>query len=70
MSRPVIKLPPDWQALADKAVEAGWELSHTGSGHIRWLPPIGRPLFSPSTPGDRRGLLNFRSMLRRTGLKV
>lgn len=57
--------------IALVAVEQGWRITMTGSGHLRWLPPQGgSPVFTASTPDDYRTVRNCRSSLRRAGLRL
>lgn len=55
-----------------KAAEAqGWTVRITNGGHLRWdSPKGGKPIFTASTPSDRRALANIRSMLRAAGLDL
>lgn len=56
--------------LARAAADAGWDVKRTGGGHLRFLPPEGKPLFMSSTPSDFRAVTNFRAQLRRSGLQL
>ncbi len=65
-----ISLPRDLKPFAKVAEAAGWTFSKTGTNHIKWTPPVGQPLFTPSTSDSRRLVANTRSDLRRRGLEV
>ena len=67
MSRP--RIPEPLRALARAAAARGWQISHLGSGHLRWKSPDGAVVVTASTPGDRRTALNERARLRRAGLR-
>lgn len=55
--------------LRQLAESHGWVVTYTGSGHLRFKPPDGGAvIFAPSTPSDRRAVLNVRAQLRRQGL--
>jgi hypothetical protein len=63
-----MRVPEPYRALARLAHDAGWKITRCGSGHLRWAPPRGRPVFTPSSPGDVRGFYEVRAKLRRAGL--
>lgn len=64
-----IRVPEPLRSLALSARRSGWILTRTGSGHLRWQPPDGRHVITPSTPrGGRRSIQNARAELRRAGL--
>ena len=60
----------DLKALRRLALDAGWSVGITGSGHVVFKSPEGKSVFMPFTPSDRRGVLNARASLRRAGLKI
>lgn len=60
----------DLRQLLRRAEAAGCEIHVRGSGHYAVRIPAGPLLFTSSTPGDRRGVLNFRAQLRRAGVAV
>lgn len=65
-----MSLKKDLHQLIKQAEAVGFRVTHTANGHYRWdspLPECG-PTFSPSTPSDKRALLNLRAHLRRVGL--
>lgn len=60
------------RALGDlyrKALDAGCEVSITGSNHIRVDTPEG-PVFGSRTSSDHRAVRNTRSQLRRKGVQL
>lgn len=59
-----------YRELCRAAVEQGWTVTVRRTGHLKWQPPAGRPVFTASTPGEPREYLNTRAKLRRAGLKV
>jgi hypothetical protein len=65
-----VKIVEQYRAAHQAAIAAGWEITHTGSGHLRWKPPRGAPIFTPSTPSSYRGIKHDLSRLRRAGLKI
>jgi hypothetical protein len=65
-----VKIPRDYRTLAKRARNAGWSITQTGSGHLAWKSPAGRTVYCPSTPSDRRSLLNVVGKLRRAGLNT
>jgi hypothetical protein len=62
------------QTIVNAALEAGWTVTLTRNGHLRWhnpRAPAGRRLyFSSQTPSDTRALRKIRSDLTRRGLKL
>jgi hypothetical protein len=66
-----MKIPKDYEELAHAATDQGWTIKTTHGGHLAWINPFGKKVFSPSSPGDRkRGRLNVRRKLREHGLKI
>jgi hypothetical protein len=63
-------VPRDLRTVASHALDAGWVLEYTGSGHVAWRSPDGPVVHTASTPGDRRTRLNVTAQLRRAGLKM
>lgn len=45
----------------------GWRVIYRRSGHYLVINPEGERCFMPSTPSDRRAVLNARAHLRRLG---
>ena len=71
MSRLPKKFPQEFRSLGLKAIEEGWEISHSGGNHLKWTPPTGPPVFTAATP-RRNGhfYMNARQKLIRAGLGV
>jgi hypothetical protein len=66
-----VNLPRDLRPLAKAAERAGWTLTkRTGSNHVKWQPPAGRPYYTPSTSASRQLIANATSDLRKLGLKI
>jgi hypothetical protein len=61
-----------WQRqLRSLASAYGWSLEHTRGGHLKLTHPAAAvPIFTASTPSDRRALRNVRAELRRRGAGV
>lgn len=53
-----------WELLI-YAADHGWQISLTHGGHLRFTKPGRGPVFTSSTPSDRRAYLNALAMLRR-----
>lgn len=52
--------------LVRLAERDGWRVSTTGSNHLRLEhPQASGPVFTGSTPSDRRALHNARAMMKR-----
>jgi len=56
--------------LVKLAEEQGWQVTVTGGNHLCWRSPVGRTVFTPTTPSEYRGLKNAKAWLRREGLVV
>lgn len=54
-----------WELLI-YAADHGWQISLTQGGHLRFTKPGRGPVFSSSTPSDRRAFRNALAMLRRS----
>jgi hypothetical protein len=65
----VIRTIPNkqWRQLAREFLEAGGQISTTGSGHLRWVTPQGGVVFSSKTTSDRRAIKSHTSQLRKHG---
>lgn len=69
MSRSRTRIPGPLRSAARKAKRAGWQISRTGSGHLRWKPPAGPVIITASTPGGgNRSISNSCAQLRKAGL--
>lgn len=61
----------DFRAMIRTAEKAGWTVVPTRNGHLKWVSPNGgTPVFSASTPSDKRAIKNHVALLRRSGLAV
>lgn len=60
---------PCYRLAAATALQQGWRISTTNNNHLKWQPPVGQPIFGPSTPSDRRGIENLIHQLKRAGLR-
>jgi len=49
-----LRIPQHLRQLARRAIAEGWEISVTGSGHLRWKPPGGPAMITGSSP-HRKG---------------
>lgn len=58
------------QALLRQLRQQHWDIRHTRRGHYRVTSPDGRTVTLPSTPSDKRSVLNARAGLRRLGAQV
>lgn len=65
-----MNIPQDIRKLVRTAKRAGWTITRTRNGHIRFRHPSGHPcLFTGSTTSDHRRAKKLRCDLRRAGLK-
>lgn len=58
------------RALIDFALSEGWRVVRTPGGHLKFTKPGCAPIYTGSTPGDRRAGLNARAQLRRASRQV
>lgn len=67
----MVRVPREARALVAAAEEQGWTVTMSRGCHLHFRDRGGRlrAVFGTS-PGDRRGLANLRSHLRRAGLDV
>ncbi|WP_186207424.1 type II toxin-antitoxin system HicA family toxin [Burkholderia gladioli] len=56
--------------LIEYALQEGWEVQRTASGHLKFLKPGLPPIFTSGTTGDHRTVRNARAQLRRTERQV
>lgn len=63
-------LDTSWKELAEHALDEGWQVSTSGTGHLRFTSPAGKVVITPASPGGGRGLKNARAQFRRSGLTV
>jgi hypothetical protein len=59
-----------WRELAERALDEGWQIRTTGTGHLRFEAPTGKVVITPASPGEGRGYLNARSQFKRHGLNT
>lgn len=59
----------DIRQLERLALDQGWRVEYTKNMHVRFYPLEGPFIVGPGSPSDHRGVLNFKSLLRRAGLK-
>jgi hypothetical protein len=64
------KIPRELKPAYEAAVAQNWEITYTGGGHMKWLSPKGVPVFTGSTPGDKRAIKNHIARLKSNGLKL
>ena len=64
-------LPKDLRQLERLAREQGWTIKPTSRGHQQWLSPNGAICTAHADHGSPcpRAVLNFRSILKRAGLR-
>ena len=61
----------EYERVLDLLREQGWDVRVTRVGHFQCRPPDkSKPLVHGAISGDRRGLSNFKSELRRSGAKI
>jgi hypothetical protein len=61
----------DLKHLIKVATDQGWEVTRTGTLHLRWKAPDGQVIFrNGQSPSDHRSIRNLRSDLRRMGLRL
>jgi hypothetical protein len=52
VSRSRLRIPEPYRAFGKLAKRLKWTVSTAGNGHLRWQPPVGRPVFTASSPGS------------------
>jgi hypothetical protein len=70
VSRPQVRIVRAYRAAHKAALAAGWTVTLTGGGHLRWQPPTGGPVFTPESPSSWRGTRKDLGRLRSRGLDV
>ena len=60
----------DYRGLAELAEDQGWTIMKTNGNHVKFQPPKGQGIITASTPSDHRAVANFKSHLRKAGLKM
>jgi hypothetical protein len=68
VTRPRLRIPEPYRALAKLARGAGWVITRTGSGHLRWQPPAGGFVITSYTPDGKTTVIKDRARLRKAGL--
>jgi predicted RNA binding protein YcfA (HicA-like mRNA interferase family) len=69
MTSPLRGVSKDHRDLIQKALDQGWTLTRTKSGHLRLTPPDGGDfIITAKTSGGGRGERNLRSLLRQRGV--
>lgn len=58
--------------IIKKAKKQGWLVERTKNSHVKFIPKdkSQRPVYTGSTPSDKRALLNLKKDLERSGLKL
>lgn len=62
-------LPKDQDDLIELARQQDWNISKTASGHPRLVSPRGMIVIASGTPSDSNAVWDFRSRMKRAGLK-
>ena len=57
----------EWQKLIDELAARGWVGVH-GKKHYKMRSPGGQSITFPSSPSDRRAILNIKSTIRKIEL--
>ncbi len=74
MTRPAgywgFDLSKEFRPMLDAAIAAGWTVTGTKGGHVKWKSPQGKMVVTSRTPSDHRAMHNARSSLRRLGLDI
>lgn len=68
--QPGREIPKEYREIVQFQISTfGWRYDTSGKGHPVLIPAdiTMRKIAVPTTPGDRRGLLNFISLVRRSG---
>jgi hypothetical protein len=67
----VKNLPEPLREAGRKAIAAGWKITRTNRGHLKWQPPAGCFIITGSTPGGgKRSTANALADMKRAGLDV
>ena len=65
-----LRVPKEFKPLVRAAQDEGFSLTRLRNGHLSLQHPDGRRSDIPSSPGDRKGVLNQRAALRKLGVCV
>ena len=61
-----MSLKKDLKQMKSQAIDAGWQITKTNGGHLKWLSPDGKTMFySAGTPSDYCAIANIRSRIKR-----
>jgi hypothetical protein len=64
-----MKIPEALRSAYRAALETGWDVARTRSGHLSWTSPGGYRVVTPGTPGGgNHSVRNTLRDLRRAGL--
>jgi predicted RNA binding protein YcfA (HicA-like mRNA interferase family) len=58
------------KVLEKQALNQGWRVLHSKGGHIKWVAPNGKIVFTSATPSDNRAIKNIQSNLKSAGLII
>ena len=60
----------DMSVLMKQAEDQGWVITPTSKGHYKWLSPMGKFIFSSSTPSDGNAVHQIRRDLVKLGFII
>ena len=60
----------EFHPIEDAVRRAGWTISRTARGHLKFTSPSGKVIFCGSNKSDWRAAKNAAAMLRRCGVTV
>ena len=58
------------RVLEKQAINQGWRVSYSNGGHLKWIAPNGKVVFTSATPSDGRAIANITSNLKAAGLVI
>lgn len=65
------RVPEALRTAYRAALSQGWTVTRSRTCHLKWMPPHGGAVYTPSTPGGgNRSDQNTVSLLRRKGLRI
>ncbi len=56
--------------LIKSAKSQKWEIVVSNGGHLKWISPLGKVIFTSLTPSDRRAMSNIKRDLKSAGLII
>ena len=59
-----------WVELIHQAEKQGWRVEVTKGGHLKWVAPNGKVIFSSYSASDSRAIKNSISQLKAAGFIV